>query len=88
MDARQRRRLVPALVAAFACLLLWGVRPAMRGGDGLAAQYYDNSSWAGMPVHSGADETPSTAQIRRRWGGAAPAAKGAAPAAEEKGKKK
>jgi hypothetical protein len=43
MDARHK--LVSVWVAVLACLLLWGVRPIIRAGDGLAAQYYDHPTW-------------------------------------------
>lgn len=74
MDARRKRLPVSILVAALVCVLSWVARPALRVGDGLAARYYDNPTWTGTPVYSGADPTPSTAQIRRRWGGTEPTA--------------
>lgn len=69
-----KRALVFLLSAAIVWLLLAGVRPGLRAGDGLVGQYYGNAEWAGSPLRSGADPAPSTAQMDRRWAGAAPAA--------------
>ncbi len=55
-------------------MLVWGVRPTLRAGDGLAANYYDNPTLTGVPVYSGVDPTPSTALIGRRWGDTVPPA--------------
>jgi hypothetical protein len=51
--------------------LLWAVftavRPSLRAGDGLAANYYRNETWSGPPAFSAIDWQPSHAVMRERW---------------------
>lgn len=56
------------VVAAVVWVVLVFVRPSLRAGDGLAAAYYANATWTGSPQQSVVDPSPSTEQLRARWG--------------------
>jgi PA14 domain len=55
------------LVALLAWATLEMVRPTIRAGDGLIAQYFTNAASAGRPAIDTIDTRPSTAGMRQRW---------------------
>lgn len=69
---RHRRPVILLLAVAMGWTLLVLVRPFLRAGDGLTAQYFANSAWEGWPAASLVDTDVSTARIRERWNGRPP----------------
>jgi hypothetical protein len=74
MFARFRQPLTLLLAAAFGWMLLALVGRVLPAGNGLVARYYANTTFSGLPVESGYDAVPSTAQVARRWRGRPPPA--------------
>jgi hypothetical protein len=70
--ARHRRPLLLLLTLALAWTALGLLRPTLRAGDGLTAQYFNNDSWDGWPAGSFVDTNISTARMRERWNGLPP----------------
>jgi len=72
-----QRRYVPHAVLIVSALLCAGsaaARALLPAGDGLLGRYYANPEMSGVPLFSATDPRVSTAQVERRWGGAAPSA--------------
>jgi PA14 domain-containing protein len=67
-SSRSPRVVALLVVAAVVWVVLFFVRPTLRSGNGLAAEYYSNATWTGSPVQSVVDDLPSTEQMRARWG--------------------
>jgi hypothetical protein len=70
--ARHRRPLLLLLSLVLAWTALGLLRPTLRAGDGLTAQYFDNDTWDGWPAGAFLDTRISTARMRERWNGVPP----------------
>jgi PA14 domain len=70
--ARHRRPLRLLLAVALAWAALGLLRPALRAGDGLTAQYFNNDRWDGWPAGSFVDTRIATGRLRERWNGVPP----------------
>jgi len=71
-----RRPLALLLVAAVGWIVFGVIRSQLPAGNGLAARYYANTTFADGPVESGYDPLPSTARMAERWQGRPPQAFG------------
>src|SRR4051794_28156314 len=67
-----RRPLNLLVAAGIGWIVLGLVRSMMPAGNGLAAHYYSNTTFAGWPVESGYDSVPSGLQMIERWHGRPP----------------
>jgi hypothetical protein len=70
--ARHRRPSLLFVAAALTWTLLGLVRPTLRVGEGLTAQYFANPTWDGWPAGTFVDTQISTARVRERWNGVPP----------------
>ena len=63
---RYRRPLTLFVAAAVGWILLGSVRLRIPAGNGLAARYYTNTGFSGLPFLSAYDPVPSTTQMTER----------------------
>jgi hypothetical protein len=69
---RYRRPLTLFVAAAVGWILLGPVRSRVPAGNGLAARYYTNTGFSGLPFLTAYDPVPSARQMIERWGGRPP----------------
>jgi hypothetical protein len=65
--ARHKGPLVVLLSIALVWTVLAVARPALHAGDGMLADYFRNTAWAGPPAFSVIDPEPSTGTMLERW---------------------
>ena len=65
--ARHKGPLLVLLTTALIWTVLAVVRPALHAGDGMLAEYFRNTAWAGRPAFSVIDAEPSTGTMLQRW---------------------
>ena len=64
---RHKTPLLVLLATASLWTLLAVVRPALHAGDGMLAEYFTNTAWAGAPALFVVDREPSTETMLQRW---------------------